>query len=44
MLVALAHALVHKPHNIMLDEPTNGLDVDSNRAVRDMVRRIRDEG
>ena len=28
----------------MLDEPTNGLDVDSSRAVRDMVRRIRDEG
>ncbi len=42
--VALARALVHKPHNVMLDEPTNGLDVDSSRAVRDMVRRIRDEG
>jgi len=42
--VALASALVHKPHNVMLDEPTNGLDVDSSRAVRDMVRRIRDEG
>jgi sodium transport system ATP-binding protein len=42
--VALARALVHKPHNVMLDEPTNGLDVDSSRAVRDMVRRIRDKG
>ena len=42
--VALARALVHKPHNVMLDEPTNGLDVDSSRAVRSMVRRIRDEG
>lgn len=42
--VALARALVHKPHNVMLDEPTNGLDVDSSRAVRDLVRRIRDEG
>lgn len=42
--VALARALVHKPHNVMLDEPTNGLDVDSSRAVRNMVRRIRDEG
>lgn len=42
--VALARALVHKPHNVMLDEPTNGLDVDPSRAVRDMVRRIRDEG
>ncbi|MDA1072043.1 MAG: ATP-binding cassette domain-containing protein [Proteobacteria bacterium] len=37
-------ALVHQPHNVLLDEPTNGLDVDSSRAVRDMVRRIRDEG
>ena len=42
--VALARALVHRPHNVMLDEPTNGLDVDSSRAVRDLVRRIRDEG
>ncbi len=42
--VALARALVHEPHNVMLDEPTNGLDVDSSRAVRDMVRRIRDQG
>ncbi|MGY8995685.1 MAG: ABC transporter ATP-binding protein [Alphaproteobacteria bacterium] len=42
--VALARALVHKPHNVMLDEPTNGLDVESSRAVRNMVRRIRDEG
>ena len=42
--VALARALVHKPHNVMLDEPTNGLDVESSRAARNMVRRIRDEG
>jgi sodium transport system ATP-binding protein len=42
--VALARALVHKPHNVMLDDPTNGLDVESSRAVRNMVRRIRDEG
>ncbi|MBT7611632.1 MAG: ATP-binding cassette domain-containing protein, partial [Rhodospirillaceae bacterium] len=42
--VALARALVHKPHNVMLDEPTNGLDVDSSRAVRNMVHAIRDEG
>jgi len=42
--VALARALVHRPHNIMLDEPTNGLDVGSSRSVRDLVRRIRDEG
>ena len=42
--VALARALVHRPHNVMLDEPTNGLDVASSRSVRDLVRRIRDEG
>ncbi len=42
--VALARALVHRPQNVILDEPTNGLDVASSRAVRDLVRQIRDEG
>jgi len=44
MKVALGRALVHRPHNIMLDEPTNGLDVATSRAVRDLLRRLRDEG
>ena len=44
MKVALARALVHRPHNVMLDEPTNGLDVATSRAVRDLVRGMRDEG
>ena len=44
MKVALARALVHRPHNIMLDEPTNGLDVTTSRAVRDLLRGLRDEG
>jgi sodium transport system ATP-binding protein len=44
MKVALARALVHQPGNIILDEPTNGLDVATSRAVRDLVRRFRDEG
>ena len=42
--VALARALVHGPRNVMLDEPTNGLDVLSTRAVRDLIRRLRDQG
>jgi sodium transport system ATP-binding protein len=42
--VALARAVVHDPRNILLDEPTNGLDVMSTRAVRDIIRRFRAEG
>jgi sodium transport system ATP-binding protein len=42
--VAFARALVHDPQNILLDEPTNGLDVMSTRAVRDIVRRLRQHG
>ena len=42
--VALARALVHDPQNVLLDEPTNGLDVMSTRAVRAIVRRLRDQG
>ena len=42
--VALARALVHNPRNILLDEPTNGLDVMSTRAVRDIIRRLRADG
>jgi len=43
MKTALARALVHDPHNIILDEPTNGLDVPSTRALREVLRRLRDE-
>jgi len=35
--VCLARALIHDPPNVMLDEPTNGLDVMTARAVRDLI-------
>jgi len=42
--VALARALVHDPRNVVLDEPTNGLDVGATRAVRALLRKLREEG
>jgi sodium transport system ATP-binding protein len=42
--VALARALVHDPVNVLLDEPTNGLDVMATRALRDMILELRAEG
>ncbi len=42
--VALARALVHAPRNVILDEPTNGLDVMSTRAVRALIRSLRQDG
>jgi sodium transport system ATP-binding protein len=44
MKVALARALVHGPKNVLLDEPTNGLDVMSTRAVRTLIRKLKAEG
>ncbi|MBX7078419.1 MAG: ATP-binding cassette domain-containing protein [Nannocystaceae bacterium] len=44
MKVVIARALVHRPTHVMLDEPTNGLDVMSTRAMRDVIRGLRDEG
>lgn len=44
MKVALARAVIHDPHNIMLDEPTNGLDVMTTRAMRDVIKDFRDRG
>ena len=43
MKTALARALVHNPPNIILDEPTNGLDVLATRALRAALRRLRDD-
>ena len=42
--VSLARALVHDPQNILLDEPTNGLDVMATRSLRDMILKLRDAG
>ncbi len=43
MKTALARALVHDPANIILDEPTNGLDVLATRSLRQALRRLRDD-
>ena len=43
MKTALARALIHDPPNIILDEPTNGLDVLATRSLREALRRLRDD-
>jgi len=42
--VALARALVHDPANLVLDEPTNGLDVMAIRNLRDMLQELKSLG
>ena len=44
MKVAIARALVHGPKNVLLDEPTNGLDVMATRALREVIRRLKEDG
>ena len=41
---AIARALVHNPRNVILDEPTNGLDVMTTRGLRDFLKQLRAEG
>jgi sodium transport system ATP-binding protein len=41
---AIARALVHDPRNVILDEPTNGLDVMTTRAMRGFLKQLRAEG
>jgi sodium transport system ATP-binding protein len=42
--VSLARSLVHEPQNILLDEPSNGLDVMSTRALRELIRQLKAAG
>ena len=41
---AIARALVHDPKNVILDEPTNGLDVMTTRGLRGFLKELRAEG
>lgn len=41
---AIARALVHAPRNIILDEPTNGLDVMATRSLREFLKQLRASG
>ena len=42
--VSLARALVHDPQNVILDEPTNGLDVMATRSLRRLILKLKDAG
>ena len=42
--VALARALIHDPQHVILDEPTNGLDVMATRALREIIAKLKQDG
>ena len=42
--VSLARALIHEPQNVLLDEPTNGLDVMATRSLRRIIRTLKEQG
>jgi len=44
MKVCLARAMIHQPQNILLDEPTNGLDVMTTRTVREIIGELKMQG
>ena len=44
MKTAIARALVHDPQNVLLDEPTNGLDVLATRAMRELILALKAAG
>jgi sodium transport system ATP-binding protein len=41
---AIARALIHDPQNVILDEPTNGLDVMATRAMRTFLKQLKSQG
>jgi sodium transport system ATP-binding protein len=42
--VAIARAMVHEPQTVLMDEPSNGLDVMSTRALREYIRSLKKGG
>jgi sodium transport system ATP-binding protein len=42
--VAIARAMVHQPQTVLMDEPSNGLDVMSTRALREYIRSLKNAG
>ncbi|TAG03407.1 MAG: ATP-binding cassette domain-containing protein [Betaproteobacteria bacterium] len=44
MKVAIARALIHDPQTVLLDEPTNGLDIMSTRSMRELIRGLKAQG
>lgn len=44
MKVAIGRALIHDPQTVLLDEPTNGLDIMSTRSMRELIRGLKVQG
>jgi sodium transport system ATP-binding protein len=42
--VAIARAMIHEPQTVLMDEPSNGLDVMSTRALREYILSLKAEG
>ncbi|MBP8001116.1 MAG: ATP-binding cassette domain-containing protein [Chloroflexi bacterium] len=42
--IVIGRALIHDPRNVIMDEPTNGLDVLAVRDTRQTIRDLKDQG
>jgi iron complex transport system ATP-binding protein len=42
--IMIARALVHRPRQLLLDEPSNALDLAAQRELRETLRRLAQEG